>query len=71
MLEPGWPEDRTSSAVNVSMCKDQEEIIIVTYRDSAWIGFAIDRNLLDVAVGRSSRSKSQSRNSGDDRVLCE
>lgn len=53
------------------MCKDQEEIIIVTYRDSAWVGLAIDRNLLDVAVGRSSRSKSQSRDSGDDRVLRE
>ena len=47
------------------------EIIDMTYRNSARVGLAVDRDTVDVAVGSSSRSKRQSRNSGDDRVLRE
>jgi hypothetical protein len=49
----------------------QQEQNATTYRIGTGVGLSIDRDLLNVAVGCSSRSQSQSRQSGDKRVLRE
>lgn len=42
-----------------------------SYRNGTGVGLAANGNLLDVAMGRSGGSKSQSRNDGNDSVLGE